>query len=671
VSGPMGRPGGAAPGHEGPGSGRPRPGGGPGGGPPHMAMMMPTARPSNFRAGFGRLMGELRPERWLVGGVFVLGVISVVLGLLGPKIIGEAFNVVVGGFFGSQLPAAVPIEDIVAGLRASGQDQMADMLAATPYVTPGAGIDFGRLALILGLVTVLYVASALFSWGQSYIMAGVTQRTVYRLRGRVDAKIGRLPLAYFDRESRGDILSRVTNDIDNISQTLQQSLTQLITSLLTVLGTLVIMLWISPLLAVISLLAVPASMVVAVLIAKRSQKQFAAQWERTGNLNGHIEEMHTGHSIVKLFGRQEEAIAEFDRRNEELYEASYKAQFLSGMIQPAMTFISNLNYVAIAVIGGTRVATGQMTLGDVTAFIQYSRQFTFPIIQVASIANVLQSAVASAERVFELLDEAEEIPDPAEPAELAEPARGRVTFEQIAFRYEADKPLIEDLSLVVEPGQTVAIVGPTGAGKTTLVNLLMRFYDVQGGRITVDGLDTRDLTRDNLRGSFGMVLQDAWLFNGTIRENLVYGAPGPVSEERFLAAAEAAHVDHFVRTLPGGYETVLDDDATNVSAGEKQLLTIARAFLSDPAILILDEATSSVDTRTEVLIQRAMSRLMRGRTSFVIAHRLSTIRDADVILVMNQGSIVEQGTHQELLAAHGFYHELYASQFEEALEQVA
>jgi ATP-binding cassette subfamily B protein len=640
-------------------------------------MMMPVSKPANFRAGFGRLMAELKPESALVFGVFILAVISVVLAILGPKIIGEAVNTIfagaIGQSIGAQFPASVGMshDQLVEILRQQGLATQADMLAAMPTAVPGVGVDLDRLYQFLGLAVAVYVASSIFSWGQSYIMAGVTQRTVYRLRERVDTKLGRLPLAYFDRESRGDILSRVTNDIDNISQSLQQSLTQLITSLLTVIGVLIMMLTISPLLAVISLLAVPASMVVAVIIAKRSQKQFAAQWERTGSLNGHIEEMHTGHSIVKLFGRQEEAIVEFDRRNEDLYQASYKAQFLSGMIQPAMTFISNLNYVAIAVIGGLRVANGQMSLGDVTAFIQYSRQFTFPIIQVASIANVLQSAVASAERVFELLDEAEETADPATPAILADPAKGRVTFEDIAFSYEADKPLISDLSLVVEPGQTVAIVGPTGAGKTTLVNLLMRFYDVQGGRITVDGIETRELTRDNLRGTFGMVLQDAWLFKGTIRENLVYGASGPVSEERFREAAEAAHVDHFVRTLPDGYETVLDDDATNVSAGEKQLLTIARAFLSDPAILILDEATSSVDTRTEVLIQKAMNRLMQGRTSFVIAHRLSTIRDADVILVMNQGTIVEQGSHEELLRANGFYHELYASQFEEALAPVA
>ena len=661
MSGPTGRPRGGGP-------------GGPGGGPMHMAMMMPTAKARSFRTSFRRLLGELRPERMLVLAVAGLGVISVAFAIVGPRLLGNATNVLFEGVVGRQLGemglTGVPKDQIVDGLRAGGQANFADMLAAM-NVTPGVGVDFGALTMILVIVTAIYVLSSLFAWAQSYIMAGVTQRTVYRLRGRVDQKLGRLPLAYFDRESRGDILSRVTNDIDNISQTLQQSLTQLITSLLTVIGVLVMMLAISPLLAVVSLLAVPASIIVTVLIATRSQRQFAAQWERTGTLNGHIEEMHTGHAIVKLFGRQEQAIEEFNRQNEALYQASYKAQFISGMIQPAMTFISNLSYVAIAVIGGVRVASGQMSLGDVQAFIQYSRQFTFPIIQAASIANVLQSAVASAERVFELLDEAEEIPDPISPAILEEPAAGRVTFEKVAFRYDADKPLIEDMDLVVEPGQTVAIVGPTGAGKTTLVNLLMRFYDVDRGRITVDGIDTRELTRDNLRRTFGMVLQDTWLFKGTIRENIAYGADGEVPDARFQEAVEAAHVDHFVRTLPDGYETVLDDDATSVSAGEKQLLTIARAFLADSPILILDEATSSVDTRTEVLIQRAMSRLMRGRTAFVIAHRLSTIRYADVILVMHEGRILEQGSHDDLLAARGFYHGLYASQFEEALDPVA
>jgi ATP-binding cassette subfamily B protein len=658
------------------GPGRPRPGSGPGSGPPHMAMMMPTAKPVRFKQSFGRLLRELLPERPLIGVVLLLGVVSVFLAILGPRLLGEATNVVFAGVIGQQIPAGVTIQQAIDALNAAGETNQAQMLASMQGVVPGQGIDFSLLARILSITAAIYVFSSLFSWGQAYIMAGVTQRTVYRLRERVDLKLGRLPLAYFDRESRGDILSRVTNDIDNISQTLQQSLTQLITSTLTVIGVLIMMFTISPLLAVISLLAVPASMVTALLIARRSQVQFAAQWASTGTLNGHIEEMHTGHAIVKLFGRQQQAIDEFDRRNAELYEASYRAQFISGIIQPAMTFISNLNYVAICVIGGVQVATGQMSLGDVQAFIQYSRQFTMPIIQVASIANVIQSAVASAERVFELLDEAEEVPDPVTPAVLpvaaAGVASGRVTFEDVAFRYVPDRPLIEDLDLVVEPGQTGAIVGPTGAGKTTLVNLLMRFYDVDRGRITVDGIETRQLTRDALRRTFGMVLQDAWLFKGTIRENILYGADaGSVSEEAFRAAADAAHVDHFVRTLPDGYDTVLDDDATNVSAGEKQLLTIARAFLADPPILILDEATSSVDTRTEVLIQRAMKTLMEGRTSFVIAHRLSTIRDADVILVMRDGRIVEQGTHDELLAAHGFYQELYSSQFEEALEEVA
>ena len=650
----------------------PRPMGRPGGGPGFMGgMNLPAPKPKSFKASFRRLLGELRPEGPKILVVLVLAVGSVLFAILGPKILGEATNVIFAGVVGQQIPAGVTIDQAVAQLNAAGQTTQAQLLANVKGVVPGQGIDFTLLAQILSLAAVLYIVSSVFSWGQSYIMAGVTQRTVYRLRRRVDEKLGRLPLAYFDGQSRGDILSRVTNDIDNISQTLQQSLTQLITSVLTVIGVLIMMLTISPLLAVISLITVPLSIAVTVLIAGRSQKQFVAQWAKTGSLNGHIEEMHTGHAIVKVFGRQPEAIEAFDEQNEALYQASYRAQFISGLIQPALTFISNINYVLICVIGGIQVANGSMSLGDVQAFIQYSRQFTFPIIQAASIANVLQSAVASAERVFELLDEQEEIADPVAPRLLPDPALGRVTFEDVAFRYVPEKPLIEDLDLVVEPGQTVAIVGPTGAGKTTLVNLLMRFYDVGQGRITVDGIDTRELTRDDLRRTFGMVLQDAWLFKGTIRENVAYGAHGEPDEAKFQEAVEAAHVDHFVRTLPDGYETVLDDDATNVSAGEKQLLTIARAFLADPPVLILDEATSSVDTRTEVLIQKAMNRLMRGRTSFVIAHRLSTIRDADVILVMNQGRIIEQGSHDQLMAKGGFYHELYASQFEEALEPVA
>ncbi len=661
MSGPgmgHGAPGGRPPMRRGPG--------GPGGGGPMGFAAMPAAKSKNFRQSFGRLLGELRPERWLVALVMVFAIVSVLFAIVSPKILGNATNIIFEGVVGKQIPAGMTQEQAVAALRASGQGNVADMLASMTNVVPGQGIDFAALAQVLAFVAVLYVISSVFLWGQGYIMAGVTQRTVYRLRQRVDEKLGRLPLAYFDRESRGDILSRVTNDIDNIAQTLQQSLTQLITSVFTVVGVLIMMFSISTLLAVISLLVVPVSVVVTMLIARRSQKQFAAQWERTGTLNGHIEEMHTGHAVVKAFGRQREAVEAFRVENEALFQASYRAQFISGTIQPAMNVISNLNYVAICVIGGVNVATGTMSLGDVQAFIQYSRQFTMPIIQVASIANVLQSAAASAERVFELLDEPEQVPESTAPQELAQVA-GRVAFEDVSFRYLPETPLIEDLSLLAEPGHTVAIVGPTGAGKTTLVNLLMRFYEIDGGRITIDGMDTRDMSRDHLRRTFGMVLQDAWLFHGTIRENIAYGREG-ATEQEILEAARAAHVDHFVRTLPDGYDTVLDDDATSVSAGEKQLLTIARAFLADPQILILDEATSSVDTRTEVLIQRAMARLMQGRTSFVIAHRLSTIRDAELILVMNQGAIVEHGTHAELLARRGFYHELYSSQFEEALE---
>ncbi len=669
VGGGPGAPGGGGrPGGPFPPSGMRRGPGGPGGGPGGMHMlMMPTAKPTNFGGSFRRLIDRLRPEAPLIALVFAFAIVSVTLAILGPKILGNATNAIFEGIIGKNLPAGVSQAQVETALRARGQGQLADLLSGM-QLTPGVGIDFGALGQILLLLVGVYAVSAVFGWAQAWVMAGVTQRTVYRLRGDVDAKLGRLPLNYFDRNPRGDVLSRVTNDIDNIGQTLQQSLTQLITSLLTVIGVLIMMLTISPILAVVSLLAVPVSFAVTLLIARQSQRQFVAQWASTGNLNGHVEEMHTGHAIVKVFGRQEEAIERFDEENDRLYEASYRAQFISGIIQPAMNFIANLNYVAIAVIGGLRVAAGAMTLGDVIAFISYSRQFTFPIVQTASIMNVLQSAVASAERVFELLDEPEEIPDPVRPRVLPDPVGGAVAFHDVSFRYDPDKPLIDDLDLVAEAGHTIAIVGPTGAGKTTLVNLLMRFYEIDGGRITVDGIDTRQITRNDLRQTFGMVLQDTWLFHGTIRENIAYGRDG-ATEDEIIAAAKAAHVDHFVRTLPDGYDTVVDDDATNLSAGEKQLLTIARAFLADPPILILDEATSSVDTRTEVLIQRAMGRLMRGRTSFVIAHRLSTIRNADTILVMNHGQIVEQGTHEQLLARNGFYAELYNSQFVEPLAE--
>jgi ATP-binding cassette, subfamily B, multidrug efflux pump len=674
MSGPHGmggRPGGGAapggpPGGMGGGPGRPG-----GGGPNRWAggmMGMPVEKPKDFRGAFVRLLRRLSPEAPRVIVVILLAVVSVTTSVLGPRILGNATDIIFSGVIGKQLPAGVTQAQVEAGLRASGQGQIADLLSGMT-VTPGVGIDFGALGQILLILAGIFLISSLFAWGQAYIMAGVTQRTVYRLRTDVDEKLGRLPLKYFDSHPRGDILSRVTNDIDNIGQTLQQSLTQLITSVLTVIGVLVMMVLISPLLAVISLLAVPASVIVAALIAKRSQKQFAAQWKITGTLNGHVEEMHTGHAIVTVFGRQQEALDTFQEQNEQLYDASYRAQFISGIIQPAMSFIANLNYVGVAVIGGLRVAAGQLTLGDVQAFVQYSRQFSQPIIQTASILNVIQSAVASAERAFELLDEAEETPDVAEPQRLSG-AAGQVVFDDVSFRYLPDVPLIDDLNLVVQPGHTIAIVGPTGAGKTTLVNLLMRFYEIDHGRITVDGVDTREMTRDDLRHTFGMVLQDAWLFHGTIRENIAYGKEG-ATEEQIVAAAEAAHVDHFVRTLTDGYDTVIDDDATNLSQGEKQLLTIARAFLADPQILILDEATSSVDTRTEVLIQKAMAKLMEGRTSFVIAHRLSTIRDAHTILVMNQGKIVEQGDHESLLAQRGFYYDLYSSQFSAPVAEAA
>lgn len=654
------------------------PGGGPGFGG-HGAAGMPVAKSKDFKGSAKRLAGLLRPHRTMIATVIVLAIVSVALSTIGPRILGEATNVLFRGIISQELterveqtlPPGVPVESVseeqlIERMRAEGQGDFADMVASMD-VRLGTGVDFGELRRILLWLTFIYALSWLFGWLQQYLTVGVSQGIVYRLRNDVDAKLTRLPLRYFDDHPRGDILSRVTNDIDNIAQTLQQALTQITTSLLTVIGVLAMMFWINPLLAAISLLTVPLSVVVTVMIAKRSQKLFAAQWEHTGTLNGHIEETHTGRNVVKVFGHEADAERIFDEENERLFQAGFRAQFISGIIMPAMNFLSNLSYVVIAVVGGLKVASGSLTLGDVQAFIQYSRQFTWPITQLASMANVMQSAVASAERVFELLDEPEQQADPADPVRLPV-ATGRIELDGVSFNYKPDEPLIENLDLRVEPGQTVAIVGPTGAGKTTLVNLLLRFYEIDGGHIRIDGVDTRDMTREDVRRLFGMVLQDAWLFGGTIRDNIAYGREG-ATEGEILAAAEAAHVDHFVRTLPEGYDTRLDDDSTNVSQGEKQLLTIARAFLADPQILILDEATSSVDTRTEVLIQRAMSRLMANRTSFVIAHRLSTIRDADTIIVMDHGKIVEQGTHQQLLDARGFYHDLYNSQFVEPLDQ--
>ena len=658
---PAGAPGGAP--------ARPRGPGGPGpGGPGGHALVQPTAKAKDFRGTMRRLAGELRPERVLLIAIIVLAVASVAFAVVGPKILGNATNILFEGVVNKQIPAGVTKAQAIQGLRAKGQSRVADMLQSMT-LNPGHGIDFHALARTLALLAAVYLLSALLSWLQAYLMAGVAQRTIYRLRRKADEKLARLPLKYFDDHSRGDLLSRMTNDIDNISQSLQQSATQIITSTLTIIGVLIMMLTISWLLALISVLVVPVSVVITVLIAKRSQKQFTAQWESTGDLNGHVEEMFTGHNVVKVFGRQESAIATFDAQNEKLYESSFKAQFISGIIMPVMNFVMNINYVAIAVIGGIMVATGRISLGDVQAFIQYSRQFTMPITQVASIMNVLQSTAASAERIFELLDEDEEIPDAAACVEC-DHTHGHISFDDVSFRYVPDTPLISGLTLDVAPGETVAIVGPTGAGKTTLVNLLLRFYDVDGGVISVDDIDIRHMARSDLRRLFGMVLQDTWLFSGSIRDNIAYGREG-ATEEEIRAAAQAARVDHFVRALPDGYDTVLDDDATNVSQGERQLLTIARAFLADPDILILDEATSSVDTRTEVLIQQAMAELMKDRTSFVIAHRLSTIRGADIILVMDKGAIIEQGSHEELMAARGFYYDLYSSQFEQALDEAS
>jgi len=629
---------------------------------------MAPEKARSFAPSLKRLLRRLAPERFLLILVFVLGSVSVFFAVLGPKLLGDATNVVFSGFLSNQIPANATKAQAIAALQAQGDSRQADLLASMPVV-PGQGVDFAELGRVLALVALVYLASSLFMWMQAYLMAGVTQRTIYRLREEVDAKLARLPLSYYDGHSRGDLLSRVTNDIDNVSMTLQQALTQTITSILTVLGVLIMMVLISPLLAIISLLTVPLSFFVTIAVARRAQPHFASQWKWTGRLNGHVEEMYSGHELVKVYGHRGAAIQDFNDANERMYEASFRAQFLSGIAQPAMMVISNLNYVLIAVIGGLRVASGAISLGDVQAFIQYSRQFTMPITQLAGIVNMLQSGIASAERVFNVLDQQEQESESSTPAALPIP-RGRVDFEDVSFRYKEDTPLIEDLNLHVEPGEVVAIVGPTGAGKTTLVNLIMRFYELNSGRILLDGVDIRDLTRDGLRSGFGMVLQDAWLFTGTIRENIAYGRLGATDEE-VEAAAKAAYVDRLVRTLPHGYETMLDGESSNVSAGERQLLTIARAFLADPAILILDEATSAVDTRTEVLVQEAMARLRHGKTAFVIAHRLSTIRDADTILVLERGSIVEQGTHDELMASEGAYHALYASQFENAIPDVA
>ncbi len=615
-------------------SGRP-PGGGPMGGPPGMGMRLPGEKPKNFKATLKRLVRYLRPYRLHLLGVLIAALLSTLFSIFSPRVLGmatdELFNSVSGG----------------------------------------RAIRFDYIFELLGILGGLYIFSALFSYIQQYWMASVTQNTVYEMRHEIKQKLTRLPLSYYDRHSHGEVLSRVTNDVDNISTTLQQSLTQMITSAVTLVGVIVMMLTLSPLLTLITVLTIPLSLVVTIFVARRSQKHFAGQQAALGQLNGHVEEMYTGHQIVKAFGREEEALQTFDGLNEKLYNSGWRAQFISGTIMPLMNFVSNIGYVLICVVGGIMVTRGSIGIGGIQAFIQYARQFSQPITQLANISNIIQSAIASAERVFEVLDEREEErPALSEGVSTTKegtsstPARvrGDVTFEHVQFGYKPDQLLIGDMNIEVHAGQTVAIVGPTGAGKTTLINLLMRFYELNGGVIRIDGRDITEMPRGDLRSLFGMVLQDTWLFGGTIRDNIAYGREG-ATEEQIVQAAEAARADHFIRTLPEGYDTVLNEEASNISQGQKQLLTIARAILADPSILILDEATSSVDTRTEVLIQQAMNELMRDRTSFVIAHRLSTIRGADLILVMNHGEVIEQGTHEQLLEQNGFYADLYNSQF--------
>ena len=631
---------------------------------------------ANFGKSFGRMIGLLRPHWVGFSLVSLAGAIGVVLAVIAPKVLGEATNIIFEGVVSlalkGQVAAGTSQAQVVEGLRQAGQTDIANMIAAMSDFRVGAGIDFDRLRGVIVAVMAIYVVSALLSWVQGYVINVIMVRTMWQLREDVEAKLNRLPLSYFDKVQRGELISRVTNDIDNITQTMQQSLSGALTSVLTVVGVLVMMFSISWQLALVALVALPLMAVIFGVIGPKSQKAFSVQWRKVGRLNARVEESFSGHALVQVFGRDADSRAQFAKDNDDLFDASFKAQFLSGIIMPGMTFIGSLTYVGIAVLGGLMVASGNLRLGDVQAFIQYSQQFTQPLSELGGMAAVVQSGTASAERVFDLLDADEQDPDAAE-APAYRPGRGVIEFEHVRFSYDAasdaGRPLISDLSFRVEPGQTVAIVGPTGAGKTTLVNLLMRFYELDGGRILLDGQDVAELTRDDVRRRTGMVLQDPWLFAGTIRENIRYGRQSATDDE-IVDAATATRVDRFVHSLPDGYDTVLDEDASNVSAGEKQLITIARALVAQPSVLILDEATSSVDTRTELLLQHAMAALRQGRTSFVIAHRLSTIRDADLILVMEHGDIVEQGTHDELIAAEGAYWRLYQAQFEQAAADI-
>lgn len=598
---------------------------------PRGGMGVPVNKAKDFKGTLKRLLRYLKPHKYRLITVFLTAILSTIFTILGPKILGMATTKIFEG-----------VSQKFAGI-------------------PGAGIDFGYITNILLLLGGLYLLSSLFGFIQQYVMAGVAQKTVYKLRQEAEDKISRLPLKYFDGTTHGETLSRVVNDVDNISTTLQQSLTQVITSIVTIIGVIIMMLTISPIMTLILLLTLPLSAVIAMIIAKRSQGHFIGQQRSLGKLSGHVEEMYTGHEIVKAFGNEKKALQEFEEINEKLYESGWKSQFISGIIMPLMSFVNNVGYVLISVIGGILVTNRTISVGDIQAFIQYARQFAQPIMQTANIANIIQSTIASAERVFELLDEEEQVPEVKNPKVISFP-KGQVAFEHVSFGYKEGVTLIEDMNIDVKPGQTIAIVGPTGAGKTTLINLLMRFYEINSGTIRIDGVDITEMARSDLRQLFGMVLQDTWLFNGSIKDNIAYGRENATDEEVF-EAARAAHADHFIRTLPEGYDTILNEDATNISQGQKQLLTIARAILANPTILILDEATSSVDTRTEIYIQKAMNNLMNGRTSFVIAHRLSTIKDAGLILVMNKGTVIEQGNHQELLDVGGFYADLYNSQF--------